>query len=105
MTTSFENFPATLGIFAGGIGGWEWAILAFLGLLIFGKRLPEVGKSLGRGIVEFKKGLAGVDDDIAEQKREQDQAKLDAQSTGAPQNVEAPQAERAPQSDPPPAAS
>src|SRR5438067_1084263 len=34
------------------------------GLLIFGKRLPEVGKSLGKGIVEFKKGLKGIEDDI-----------------------------------------
>jgi sec-independent protein translocase protein TatA len=29
-----------------------------------GKRLPEVGKSLGKGIVEFKKGLKGVKDEM-----------------------------------------
>ena len=34
-------------------GPFEWIIIAGLGLLIFGKRLPEVGKSLGKGIVEF----------------------------------------------------
>ena len=34
----------------------EWIIIGALGLLIFGKRLPEVGRSLGKGIVEFKKG-------------------------------------------------
>ena len=28
-------------------------------VLLFGKRLPEVGRSLGKGIIEFKKGLAG----------------------------------------------
>jgi sec-independent protein translocase protein TatA len=39
-------------------------ILLVVGLLFFGHRLPEVGRSLGRGIVEFKKGLKGVDDDI-----------------------------------------
>jgi sec-independent protein translocase protein TatA len=45
--------------------GWpELIILAILGVLIFGKRLPEVGKSLGKGIVEFKKGLAGIEDDV-----------------------------------------
>ncbi len=45
--------------------GWmEILILAFLGLLIFGRRLPEVGKNLGKGIVEFKKGLSGVEDEI-----------------------------------------
>ena len=42
----------------------EWIIIGALGLLIFGKRLPEVGRSLGKGIVEFKKGLKGIDDDI-----------------------------------------
>src|SRR5688500_10671498 len=46
-------------------GPFEWIIIAGLGLLIFGKRLPEVGKSLGKGIVEFKKGLKSVDDDIS----------------------------------------
>ena len=45
-------------------GPFEWIIIAGLGLLIFGKRLPEVGKSLGKGIVEFKKGLKGVEDEI-----------------------------------------
>src|SRR5438552_14764481 len=42
----------------------EWIIIGAIGLLLFGKRLPEVGKSLGKGIVEFKKGLKGIDDDI-----------------------------------------
>ena len=45
-------------------GGQEWIILLVLGLLIFGRRLPEVGRSLGRGIVEFKKGIKGIEDDI-----------------------------------------
>lgn len=45
-------------------GMTEWIIIGALGLLIFGKRLPEVGRSLGKGIVEFKKGLKGIDDEI-----------------------------------------
>ena len=49
------------GIF-NGFGFIEFAVLAILGVLIFGKRLPEVGKNLGRSIVEFKKGLAGAGD-------------------------------------------
>ena len=45
--------------------GWtEVIILAVLGLLVFGKRLPEVGRSLGKGIVEFKKGLSGIEDEV-----------------------------------------
>jgi sec-independent protein translocase protein TatA len=47
-------------------GGAEWIVIAVVGLLIFGKRLPEVGRSLGKGIVEFKKGLKGVEEEIDE---------------------------------------
>jgi sec-independent protein translocase protein TatA len=45
-------------------GMMEWIIIGGLGLLIFGKRLPEVGRSLGKGIVEFKKGLKGIEEDV-----------------------------------------
>lgn len=46
------------------IGMTEWVIILVIMLLLFGRRLPEVGKSLGKGIVEFKKGLKGVEDEI-----------------------------------------
>ena len=46
--------------------GAEWLVIAALGLLFFGKRLPEVGRSLGHGIVEFKKGLKGVQDEVTQ---------------------------------------
>lgn len=42
----------------------QWFVIAIIGLLLFGKRLPEVGRSIGRGIVEFKKGLQGIEEDI-----------------------------------------
>ena len=41
----------------------EWMVIAIIGVIVFGKRLPEVGKNLGKGIVEFKKGLKGIEDD------------------------------------------
>ena len=44
--------------------GGEWIILLIVGLLIFGRRLPEVGRWLGQGIVEFKKGVKGLSDEI-----------------------------------------
>ena len=47
-------------------GMFEMVLLGGLGLLLFGKRLPEVGRSLGRSIVEFKKGLKGVEDEVEE---------------------------------------
>ncbi len=55
-------FPGVLGF--GFPGGYEWIILLILGLLIFGRRLPEVGRSLGRSIVEFKKGIKNIEDEI-----------------------------------------
>lgn len=42
----------------------EWIVIGAIGLLLFGKRLPEVGRSLGKGIVEFKKGLKGIEDEV-----------------------------------------
>jgi sec-independent protein translocase protein TatA len=50
----------------GPLSWWELAILLLLLLLIFGpKRLPEMGRSLGKGIREFKESITatGKDDD------------------------------------------
>ena len=45
--------------------GWQGAIIILVVLLvIFGpKRLPEMGRSLGRGMREFKDSITGKDDD------------------------------------------
>ena len=48
-------------------GGYEWIILLVLGLLIFGRRLPEVGRNLGRSIVEFKKGIKTIENEIEDE--------------------------------------
>jgi sec-independent protein translocase protein TatA len=48
------------------IGPMEMGMIALAGLLLFGNRLPEVGRSLGKGIIEFKKGVKGVQDEIEE---------------------------------------
>ena len=45
-------------------GPAEMMIILVIGVLLFGKRLPEVGRSLGKGIVEFKKGVRGIEDEI-----------------------------------------
>ena len=46
--------PLTLGLF-GMPGGWEMIVVLVIGLLVFGRRLPEIGRSLGSSIVEFKR--------------------------------------------------
>jgi len=47
-------------------GTGEWMVILFIGLLIFGRRLPEVARSLGRSVNEFKKGLRDFQDSADE---------------------------------------
>jgi len=57
---------------------WQIAIVLVLALLLFGpKRLPELGRSLGAGMREFKDSISGKGDD--DEKREE-QAKLEVQA-------------------------
>lgn len=44
----------------------ELLIVGAIMLLLFGNRLPSVMRSMGRGIVEFKKGVHGVEDEVEE---------------------------------------
>src|SRR3954466_5348928 len=46
------------------LGPMEMIIVVGVAVLLFGKRLPEVGRSLGKGIIEFKKGLRGIEDEL-----------------------------------------
>jgi len=52
--------------FIGGLGYGEMLLVGFIALLLFGKRLPEVARSLGKGVTEFKKGVQGLQDEIRE---------------------------------------
>jgi len=54
------------------LGAQEMLILLIIGVLLFGRKLPEVGRYLGKGIVEFKKGIKGLEDEF------------DASATAAP---------------------
>ena len=50
-----------------GVSVWEILILLLVVLLVFGpKRLPEMGRSLGKGMREFKDSISGKDDEPAE---------------------------------------
>ena len=45
---------------------WELVLILLVLLLVFGaKRLPEMGRSLGKGMREFKDSVTGMDEDRA----------------------------------------
>ena len=50
-----------------GLGHWEIIAVVVIALLLFGRRLPEIARNLGKGIVEFKKGVKGIEDDVENQ--------------------------------------
>ena len=77
--------------FIGGMGYGEMMVVAFIALLLFGKRLPEVARSLGKGVTEFKKGISGIEEDIRD---------TTTQHNELPHSTE-PQAPQAPKFEPP----
>ena len=45
--------------------GWpELVLLLVVAVLLFGRRLPDIARSIGRSLTEFKKGLKETQDDI-----------------------------------------
>lgn len=57
----YDPSLGVLGIF--GLGPMELAVFAVVLLLLFGSRLPGMMRSLGKSVVEFKKGVSGIEDD------------------------------------------
>jgi sec-independent protein translocase protein TatA len=65
----------------GGLSPIHWLIIAMVVLLLFGNRLPSVMRSLGLGVVEFKKGLQGIQDEMSNQGAAKDKIEKDKVET------------------------
>jgi len=66
-------------------GSGEWMVILIIGLLIFGRRLPDVARGLGKSVSEFKKGMREFQDSANEVAR--DVNKVTGEATADVQNA------------------
>ncbi len=53
-------------------GGWEWIVIGIIVFIVFGKKLPNTMKSLGRTVANFRQGMKGVEEEIKDVKEIKD---------------------------------
>ena len=80
----------------GGFSLWHWALIAGVALLLFGNRLPDVARSMGRSVNEFKKGLKEAKEDFEDDDDEPPKKKLRDPEEGDPVVEKADEREKAP---------
>ena len=52
-------------------GGWEWALIALVVILLFGaKKIPELARGMGKGIREFKDATKEINKEITDVKED-----------------------------------
>lgn len=64
--------------------GTELLLILVVGLLLFGKRLPDVARSIGKSIIEFKKGMRDVREDI---EKDSSESSLPPSGANAPRQL------------------
>jgi sec-independent protein translocase protein TatA len=47
-----------------GLGMQEILVLLLLGVLLFGRKLPDVGSSIGKTVKAFQQGVRGLEEDV-----------------------------------------
>ena len=79
-----------------GIGTVQLLILGIVAVILFGSRLPSVARSLGQSLVEFKKGMRDLENDVKSSVYSEPAGRVTHSDKSEPS---------APRFDPPPAAS
>lgn len=59
--------PPEVDIMTGMFSPWHWLFILAIAVLLFGNRLPEIARSLGRSVNEFKRGLREVKDNFEDE--------------------------------------
>ena len=73
------------------VGILEIAIVLVIALIVFGpKRLPELGKSLGRGISEFREGVSSIGDSVTGKDDDEDDEPVELTAPDSPSAQDAP---------------
>jgi len=73
-----------------GLGWGELIVIGIIAVLLFGRKLPDMAKYLGRSVVEFKKGFGGLEsgfDDLTNPTAPTTQAAAPAEAMRPPQRV------------------
>jgi sec-independent protein translocase protein TatA len=47
-----------------GLSPVELIVIGSIAVLLFGSRLPNVARSMGKSVTEFKKGLRGIEEEL-----------------------------------------
>lgn len=66
----------------GFIRGWEWVVILVAILLIFGpSKIPQLAKSVGQAITEFKKGIKSVKTEVEDAVTETEESESSSKKT------------------------
>ncbi|OWK45493.1 twin-arginine translocase TatA/TatE family subunit [Fimbriiglobus ruber] len=70
-----------------GLGMQEILLLLLLGVLLFGRKLPDIGRSLGKTVIEFKKGINGMEEELNSSTSNTSRPSIEPEPVRPPQRV------------------